>query len=798
MKFSNYTPAVAPNSANPGAVHAQSIPTERPSGSRGYEAMAAAFGQITGMLQKKQDEDDAADVMKARNEIMTSLTGQLYGENGLMTTGVGENARGLTDRVTQTINKTFEEVSKNYNARVRKALQGNLNENMANYQRLAGQQEGREFTKQKELNYNSALSLNADNIAANYMDSDIIDGLLSDSMTLIQYRAHDQGWSGIQLEQEKRLKVTGLVGGAIENAINDGNLDQADMLLGRYRGSMSQEAVMKYELRLRGEESIKISREMGEDLYAKFGNDTEAARKYIYDTLSAQTETVGGGGVSTIDGLMAAIGGQESGGDYDAENGRTGAHGKYQIMPENWPSWAEEAGLGANAPRTPENQERVARYKLSQYLQQYGPEGAMVAWYSGPANAERWANGESTDVYGRSWDAKNGNGDEPSIREYVQQVSARGGNVDVDSAIRKAISDIDVSKPLPEGRNGCAHAANYLLSYVNPWNRQQMEKGGQHMAYVPTLVEDARKKDGPGVTEFSESKLHKGDMIVYKDPNDAEGMNHVVVYTGNGPGDYRFAGNSSNANDGQGGVITGDDYRQMGGLVPQYIIKTGSQTSGGGGHTRKKYTEKQLDSIWQQYNARVNDGKRKQAAASQSFVDGCIGQLDGMNEAQAGEFLERLRNGITTEQDAKNYNAVKAAANAKFDGAFNKTRSGGGSVGSGERTYYNGASGSRYTANQIEDAKALFDEYEERRNDPAETISRTDQRRYNKAARILNDVQGNSGDNLSSKEGLQLARHAVSVTSSDEEAEWYLIVNGEFSESEAKAYVEMVHGDEEG
>jgi hypothetical protein len=135
----------------------------------------------------------------------------------------------------------------------------------------------------------------------------------------------------------------------------------------------------------------------------------------------------GGGSINTIDGLMAAISGQESGGNYDAQNGRTGAYGKYQIMPGNWPSWSEEAGLGSNAERTPENQEKVARFKLNQYLQQYGAEGAMVAWYSGPGNAERWVNGETTDVYGRSWDAKNGNGDEPSIREYVQQVSARGG-----------------------------------------------------------------------------------------------------------------------------------------------------------------------------------------------------------------------------------------------------------------------------------------------------------------------------------------------------------------------------------
>lgn len=132
-------------------------------------------------------------------------------------------------------------------------------------------------------------------------------------------------------------------------------------------------------------------------------------------------KTVGGGD------LISAIGGQESGGDYNAVNGRTGASGKYQIMPDNWPEWSVEAGLPAGAPMTPENQERVARFKLTQYEELYGPQGAMVAWYAGTGNAERWVAGETTDVYGRPWTAKNGNGDEPSIAEYVAEVSGRMG-----------------------------------------------------------------------------------------------------------------------------------------------------------------------------------------------------------------------------------------------------------------------------------------------------------------------------------------------------------------------------------
>lgn len=127
--------------------------------------------------------------------------------------------------------------------------------------------------------------------------------------------------------------------------------------------------------------------------------------------------------------LSDAIAGQESGGDYNAENEDTGAYGKYQIMPGNWSSWAQEAGLPEGAPRTPENQETVARYKLGQYEQKYGKQGAMVAWYAGEGNAQRWLDGEpdAIDDEGNhfAWDAPLSNG--PSIQDYVNGVSGRMG-----------------------------------------------------------------------------------------------------------------------------------------------------------------------------------------------------------------------------------------------------------------------------------------------------------------------------------------------------------------------------------
>lgn len=116
--------------------------------------------------------------------------------------------------------------------------------------------------------------------------------------------------------------------------------------------------------------------------------------------------------------FINAIGGQESGGNYNAVNGRTGASGKYQIMPENWSAWAQEADLSADAPMTPENQEIVARHKLGEYYDKYGARGAAMAWYAGEG---------SLNYSEEALNRKQGKGDEPSINEYADQVLSRMG-----------------------------------------------------------------------------------------------------------------------------------------------------------------------------------------------------------------------------------------------------------------------------------------------------------------------------------------------------------------------------------
>lgn len=114
----------------------------------------------------------------------------------------------------------------------------------------------------------------------------------------------------------------------------------------------------------------------------------EGFRKSVTSAASSFTPAAVSGDVGQF---MRAISGIESGsaeGNYQAQNPGSGAYGRFQIMPDNWAPWAKEAGLGAGAPRSAENQNHVAQYKMQQYYRQFGEWPLVaVAWFAGPGRA---------------------------------------------------------------------------------------------------------------------------------------------------------------------------------------------------------------------------------------------------------------------------------------------------------------------------------------------------------------------------------------------------------------------------
>lgn len=439
MKFTTYQAAVEPNTMHPPAVRVSSDVNAYGSGGEEYGKLGAAIGQVNKVLAQRRDDLDAADVMKARNEIMTSLTQQLYGENGLFVTGVGENAKGLMGRTTDAINQTYDDVSKNYNDRVKYALKGNLNENMANFQRIAASKEMAEGNEVRKETFASNLATNAQQAALTWQVNGAPTMYVKNGDTLLQVRAKQEGWSGAQLTEERRKMVTDVAAAAAGAALENEDYDRADEILNQFRPDMDQQTYWKLARVGKQKQQAKEMDTEADEIFNMpgvwDGKNFNAAKamEYVNARYGKDAVKSAGGAIKDKEGFFAAVAGQESGGNYSAQNGRTGAFGKYQIMPENWPSWAQEAGLSADAPQTPENQEIVAKYKLGQYYDELGPEGALVAWYAGYQNGERWRDG-AQDAIGAgghySWDAKQGNGDEPSVREYVQEALGRAGGAE--------------------------------------------------------------------------------------------------------------------------------------------------------------------------------------------------------------------------------------------------------------------------------------------------------------------------------------------------------------------------------
>lgn len=90
--------------------------------------------------------------------------------------------------------------------------------------------------------------------------------------------------------------------------------------------------------------------------------------------------------------FMHAVGQVESGGNYRARNPVSGAYGKYQIMPSNWPSWARRYIGDARAPQTPRNQERVATGKFTSLHRSLDSWRRVAYWWlTGSKRTSGWS-----------------------------------------------------------------------------------------------------------------------------------------------------------------------------------------------------------------------------------------------------------------------------------------------------------------------------------------------------------------------------------------------------------------------
>lgn len=160
--------------------------------------------------------------------------------------------------------------------------------------------------------------------------------------------------------------------------------------------------------------------------------------------------------------FMNAIGSVESGGRYTARNASSGAYGKYQILPSNWPAWARRFLGNAHAPQTPRNQERVARAKFIElYRSVHAWRRVAYWWLTGSGQRTGWS---------------------PMARSYVARVMARYRTASTTVPTGAGSSGSTGSHPSTTLR---LSERSSTIHYVGTW-RPAAHAGytGDHVAYA--------------------------------------------------------------------------------------------------------------------------------------------------------------------------------------------------------------------------------------------------------------------------------------------------------------------------
>lgn len=118
----------------------------------------------------------------------------------------------------------------------------------------------------------------------------------------------------------------------------------------------------------------------------------------------------GGGGTpiaSNAKSIVDAIKKTESSGNYGA-TGLSGETGAYQFMPSTWSAYSKEYSKATGEPisaQTPENQDKVAQWKVQQWLDKgYDAKQIASMWNAGEGRPDAWKNWKGVNSQGVAYD----------------------------------------------------------------------------------------------------------------------------------------------------------------------------------------------------------------------------------------------------------------------------------------------------------------------------------------------------------------------------------------------------------
>ncbi|MEA2621337.1 MAG: hypothetical protein QOH61_247 [Chloroflexota bacterium] len=155
--------------------------------------------------------------------------------------------------------------------------------------------------------------------------------------------------------------------------------------------------------------------------------------------------------------FLWGLAGQESGWNYYARNPSSGAFGRYQIMPENWTSWAHRYVGRGWIDQSPLNQERVVRDKIN----------ALHRWLGGWKRVAYWWFTGDTDPVVAHWSS--------TAKRYVANVMSL--------MVRAPKNPIDMPVE-PANRNHPIDAGDWRLLTRNVSVRSSFASGHHYRGHL--------------------------------------------------------------------------------------------------------------------------------------------------------------------------------------------------------------------------------------------------------------------------------------------------------------------------
>lgn len=426
MRLESYNEQVKPNTGPSGGLQGSgSIEAYGGQIASGLQAFQKGVNDLYNVQLKKIDTEMKLQQMNAETDYNNRIADLMYNDKTGLAYTTLQDAANSAERFRQEEAKIREDISSKL--QFKRSQQGFLqhadqswlqnNTKMESHEREQGD-------KYRDVSVANFITSSAKVAQLGYTKMDIVKSQLDSVYKKIDEIYGYEGEEAVRARKDKATEellqgVLHVAGTEKNNQAIDGIINvakDAGMMPEKYK--KFEEAAKEFKVNAVLEDEVHLR-----DVLAKNNNDPQKAALYMLEKENPLKT-----GNMSLDSFLNAVQGQESGGDPTAVNKKSGAYGLFQIMPENWPEWSKQAGVGDKPITDKDAYMKVVRHVLGGYFNKYGAEGALVAWFAGEQNAIRWVNGEPDAIDGNgnhySWD-KEDNGGGTSIRNYVKSTMSR-------------------------------------------------------------------------------------------------------------------------------------------------------------------------------------------------------------------------------------------------------------------------------------------------------------------------------------------------------------------------------------